>query len=57
MCVITRAGFSDPFDTEEYHSDEEFRDVYLGGSSGDLHWRGEIAIPTLRFILKLKLLF
>ncbi|WAR06590.1 LOW QUALITY PROTEIN: hypothetical protein MAR_021959 [Mya arenaria] len=32
----------------KFNSDEEYRDVYLGGSFGDSQWRSEIAIPTLR---------
>ncbi|XP_052804281.1 uncharacterized protein LOC128234226 isoform X2 [Mya arenaria] len=42
------AKFNEPFEAEEFNSDEEYRDVYLGGSFGDSQWRSEIAIPTLR---------
>ncbi|XP_052259299.1 uncharacterized protein LOC127863717 isoform X3 [Dreissena polymorpha] len=40
--------FSEPFATEEYTFDDEYHDVYLGGSDGDLLWRAEVAVPLFR---------
>ncbi|XP_060555209.1 uncharacterized protein LOC132716070 isoform X2 [Ruditapes philippinarum] len=40
--------FSPPEAQVEEYEDEEIRDVYLGGSSGEIQWRNNIVIPSLR---------
>jgi hypothetical protein len=40
--------FSPPEAQIEEYEDEEIRDVYLGGSSGEIQWRNNIVIPSLR---------
>ncbi|XP_053402451.1 uncharacterized protein LOC123548397 isoform X2 [Mercenaria mercenaria] len=40
--------FSPPEPVEEDYPEDEIRDVYLGGSAGDIQWRSDVIIPTLR---------
>ncbi|KAL4234692.1 hypothetical protein ACF0H5_006333 [Mactra antiquata] len=40
--------FITPVVPESYNNDDDVRDIYLGGSCGDLEWRQDVAIPKLR---------
>ena len=47
--VFVFSEFSNHVEVDDYLEDDS-RDVYLGGSSGDIHWRANISIPILRYI-------